>query len=379
VPWGPACWNERLRRPSWRTWHLRGDPLLAPAASATCALSGSVECSHRCASNTRTKASLAVIRGPQGVNGYDTMNDRRRGALIGLAVGDALGAAVEFRRPGSFAPVTGYRNGGPHGLEAGEWTDDTSMALALADSIASVGWDVNDQAGRYVQWWQTGKYSVNGRCFDIGITTRSALGNYVATKNARASGDRSDRASGNGSIMRLAPVPIRFGPLYPGRLDELSRLAEESSLPTHASEQCVSACRYLATLLAALIQGEDRDEVLSPDWNPLKQLDRLQPLHPLIQEVAQGSFRQKQPPAIQGSGWVVKSLEASLWAFHDADAFEEAVLRAVNLGDDADTTGAICGQLAGAYWGESQIPASLRSGLARIDMLENALAGILGA
>ena len=138
------------------------------------------------------------------------MNNRRRGALIGLTVGDALGAAVEFKSPGSFAPVTGYRSGGPHGLEAGEWTDDTSMALALADSIATEGWNLNDQADRYVQWWHTGKYSVNGRCFDIGITTRSALGNYVADKDALASGDRSDRASGNGSIMRLAPVPIRY-------------------------------------------------------------------------------------------------------------------------------------------------------------------------
>ena len=305
------------------------------------------------------------------------MNDRRRGALIGLAIGDALGAAVEFKSPGSFIPVTHYRSGGPHGLKAGEWTDDTSMALALADSIA-LGWNVNDQAERYVKWWKTGKYSVNGRCFDIGITTRSALDNFVANKDALTSGDRSDRASGNGSIMRLAPVPIRFGHLYADQLNELSRLAEESSIPTHASEQCVSACRYLATILAALIHGEDRDEVLSPDWKSLQQLNDIKPLHPLIQEIAEGSFRKKEPPAIQGSGWVVKSLEASLWAFHDAAGFEEAVLRAVNLGDDADTTGAICGQLAGAYWGESGISESLRAGLARMDMLEGALKGIVG-
>jgi len=306
------------------------------------------------------------------------MNDRRRGTLIGLAVGDALGAAVEFKSPGTFPPVTGYRNGGPHRLEAGEWTDDTSMALALADSIASAGWDLNDQASRYVEWWKTGKYSVNGRCFDIGITTSSALANYVAKKNALTSGDRSDRASGNGSIMRLAPVPIRFGHLYAEKLDELSRLAEESSLPTHASEQCLSACRYLATVLAALIHGEDRDTVLSSDWKALKDLNEIKPLHPLILEIAHGGFRQKKPPAIQGSGWVVKSLEASLWAFHDAKSFEDAVLKAVNLGDDADTTGAICGQLAGAYWGESGISESLRSGLARMDMIEAALKGMMG-
>jgi ADP-ribosyl-[dinitrogen reductase] hydrolase len=306
------------------------------------------------------------------------MTNHLRGTLIALAVGDALGAAIEFSSPGSFTPVTAYRGGGPHGLKPGEWTDDTSMALALADSIATVGWDLNDQADRYVQWWKTGKYSVNGQCFDIGITTRNALGNFVAKKNALTSGDRSDRASGNGSIMRLAPVPIGHARLYPDNIEELSRLAAESSIPTHASEQCVSACRYLATVLAALIHGEDRGEVLSPDWRPLRLLNETKPLHPLIQEVAQGSFQQKQPPAIEGSGWVVKSLEAALWAFHDADTFEEAVLKAVNLGDDADTTGAICGQLAGAYWGESGISESLRSGLARMDMLEKALAGIVG-
>jgi ADP-ribosyl-[dinitrogen reductase] hydrolase len=150
-------------------------------------------------------------------------------------------------------------------------------------------------------------------------------------------------------------------------------------LTTHVSEQCRSACRYLATVLAALMHGEDRHTVLSPDWKALQRLHDIKPLHPLIQEVAHGSFRHKQPPAIQGSGWVVKSLEAALWAFVDADDFEEAVLKAVNLGDDADTTGAVCGQLAGAFWGESGIPESLRSGLARTDMIESALAGLLQA
>ncbi len=134
-----------------------------------------------------------------------TRTDRQRGALIGLAVGDALGAAVEFKPPGSFEPVTGYRGGGPHGLGPGQFTDDTSMALALADSIGKVGWDLNDQARRYVAWWQNGEYSVNGRCFDIGITVQGALSRFQRTENANNSGDSSDRASGNGSIMRLAP------------------------------------------------------------------------------------------------------------------------------------------------------------------------------
>jgi ADP-ribosyl-[dinitrogen reductase] hydrolase len=304
-----------------------------------------------------------------------TIPDRQRGTLIGLAIADALGAAVEFRPPDSFPAVTGYRGGGPHGLAAGSWTDDTSMALALADSIASAGWDLDDQARRYLAWYEKGWYSVNGRCFDIGIATRSALHRFSRTGDAKTSGDPSERASGNGSIMRLAPVPIRYAGLFPDRLLELVQLLTASSLPTHASPQCLSACAYLGLVLAALIQGIDREVVLDANWKALREVHAF---HREIADVAEGSFRRKRPPEIAGSGYVVKSLEAALWAFHDAKDFREAVLRAVNLGDDADTTGAVCGQLAGAYWGESGIPVEWREGLARKDMIERALQGLLG-
>ena len=135
-------------------------------------------------------------------------------ASTGLAVGDALGAAVEFKHPGTFKPVTGYRDGGPHRLAAGEWTDDTSMALALADSIVTAGWDLDDQARRYIQWWRKGTYSVNGFCFDIGHTTCWALSRFEQLADARKSGDTSERASGNGSIMRLVPVAIRYAEIF---------------------------------------------------------------------------------------------------------------------------------------------------------------------
>ena len=303
--------------------------------------------------------------------------DRQRGTLIGLAVGDALGAAVEFKSPGTFKLVTDYRAGGPHGLAPGEWTDDTSMALALADSMGKVDWDLNDQAQRYCDWWQEGKYSVNGSCFDIGITVCSALSRFLQSGNARSSGDTAERSSGNGSIMRLAPVPIRYAHLLGSDIHELAKLAVESSLPTHASPQCLSACRYFAIVLAGLINGGEREEVLAPDWKPIAELYASEVFHPAIAEIAAGSFRVRKPPQIQGSGYVVQSLEAALWAFHDATDFEEAILRAVNLGDDADTTGAVCGQLAGAYWGESGIKEEWLSGLARIDMIENALQSVL--
>ena len=304
--------------------------------------------------------------------------DRQRGTLLGLAIGDALGAAIEFRPPGSFPKVTGYRGGGPHGLAPGEWTDDSSMALALAGSIAGAGWNLNDQARRYLAWWQKGEYSVNDRCFDIGITTQSALRRFEKTGNAKTSGDTSERASGNGSIMRLAPVPIRYAHLFLDDLEELVAYLIESSRVTHASPQCLSACAYMGLVLCGLIHGIDRQQVLDAKWEPLRQLKRIHALHPEIEQVAAGSFREKQPSEIVGSGYVVKSLEAALWAFHDAKDFREAVLRAVNLGDDADTTGAVCGQLAGAYWGESGIPQEWREGLARPEMIEKALQGLLG-
>jgi len=186
------------------------------------------------------------------------------------------------------------------------------------------------------------------------------------------------RDCGNGSIMRLAPVVVRYASLFPDRLEELVGKARDSSLPTHASPQCLSACAYLGLVLCGLIHGMDRDEVLAPNWRPLLQLKELRALHPEVAEVAAGSFRQRQPPEIVGSGYVAKSLEAALWAFHDAKDCREAVLRAANLGDDADTTGAVCGQLAGAYWGESGIPAEWLAGLARRDMIEQASCGLLG-
>jgi ADP-ribosylglycohydrolase len=320
---------------------------------------------------TRREPALDCQHGKERAVPLDhSQTDRRRGAILGLAIGDALGAAVEFQPAGSFPEVTGFRAGGPHGLEPGEWTDDTSMALALADSIAEVGWDLTDQAERYVAWWTRGTYSVNGRVFDIGITTVRALQRFRETGDPWTSGDPSPRASGNGSIMRLAPVPVAYVRFFPGQLDLLVDRLVESSRPTHASPQCLSACAYTGVLMAGLLNGVPRDQVLDPQWEPVTKLHERFPMHPEILEVYQGSFRARQPPRIQGSGYVVRSLEAALWAFHDAVDFRHAVLRAVNLGDDADTTGAVCGQLAGAWFGESEIPSEWRRELAGKDQIE---------
>ena len=308
-----------------------------------------------------------------------TRQHRRRGTLLGLAIGDALGAAVEFAPRGTFAPVVGYRGGGPHGLQPGEWTDDTSMALALADSLATRGFDPADQANRYLSWWRDGKYSVNGRCFDIGVATREALARIERGVSANEAGDPSDAKSGNGSLMRLAPIALHYLHLFPEDVVAIGRHAAASSAPTHRSDKCLSACRYFAVILAGLLSGQTRDEVLSPDSPALEELHRASPLHPAILEVARGTFRRKPASEIRGSGYVVDSLEAALWAFHRAPSFSSAVLAAVNLGEDADTTGAVCGQLAGAYFGVEGIPPEWLDGLAKRKWIEDAIARLGGS
>ena len=307
---------------------------------------------------------------------------RRRAALLGLAIGDALGAAVEFKPPGTFTPVVRYRDGGPHKLAPGEWTDDTSMALALADSIASVGWELNDQAARYVEWFRTGKYSVNGRCFDIGGATRAGLMRFERTRDAATAGGDHERSAGNGSIMRLAPVPMAYADWYPDRTGELIRRAADSSLPTHRVSQATSACGYMALLMAALMAGEPLDVALAPDWPHLDTLRATLDVHPEVEHVISGSFRDREPPEIRGTGYVVDCLEAALWALTRQRDFETVVLAAVNLGDDADTTGAVAGQLAGAHWGLDPIrgiPRRLLEGLARREMVEVAAERVIAA
>lgn len=293
----------------------------------------------------------------------DVLAKRRqfcRATLLGLAVGDAVGTTLEFKSPGSFWPLTDMVGGGPFGLKAGQWTDDTSMALCLAASLAERGqFDAADQMRRYVRWWREGYFSSTGRCFDIGNTTRAALSRFEKTGDAYA-GSTDPHTAGNGSLMRLAPVPLFFL----NQPAEAIARAAESSRTTHAAPTAVDACRYFAGLLVGAWRGESKATLLSPHYSPMETGWKKSPLHPEIAAIAEGSFKRRQPPAIRGAGFVVPSLEAALWAFHTTDNFRAGCLAAANLGDDADTTAAIYGQLAGAYYGESAIPAEWLAKLA---------------
>lgn len=305
-----------------------------------------------------------------------TQAERYRGCLLGLAAGDALGATVEFKPRGSFEPMTDIVGGGPHSLNAGEWTDDTSMALCLAASLVEKrGFDLADQLRKYVRWYREGYMSANGVCFDIGNATRQALERFEKTGEPY-SGSTNPKSAGNGSIMRLAPVALFYarGPLYPfgergsGQPFEAVEKCGESSRTTHGAATTIDICRYFGGLIIGAVNGVGKEELLSERYNP--DGGEWEPLTNEMDEIASGSFKHKCPPEIKGSGYVVRSLEAALWAFHNSDSFEEGALLAVNLGDDADTTGAVYGQLAGAYYGESGIPETWRRKLAHRLLIE---------
>jgi ADP-ribosylglycohydrolase len=278
--------------------------------------------------------------------------DRARGCLLGLAVGDALGTSVEFAPPGTFPPVTDIVGGGPFNLEPGQWTDDTAMALCLAASlIEKQGFDPVDQLERYVRWWREGYMSCNGRCFDIGKTIRAALGRFEHTREPYP-GSADPMSAGNGSIMRLAPVPL----FYSGNPRKAIDFAAASSRTTHRAHEAVDACRYLASLIVGLLHGAPREVVLAPGYEAVPGLWDVEPLERPVAKIRRGSFKERQPPQIRASGHVIASLEAALWAFWKAGDFREGALLTANLGEDADTTTAVYGQLAGAAFGMSGIP-----------------------
>jgi len=250
-------------------------------------------------------------------------------------------------------------------LKPGQWTDDTSMALCLAESLAECwGFDPVDQLARYLRWAEDGYLSSTGECFDIGGTVSRALHHFEQTGDPY-SGPTDPYSAGNGSIMRLAPVPLFYAETPREALEKCG----ESSRTTHGTREAVDACRYFGGLIVGALQGRDKDELLAERFSPVPKYWQEHLLAPAIDEIALGSFKDKEPPAIQGTGYVVNSLEAALWAFHCTASYSEGVRKAVNLGNDADTTGAVYGQLAGAFYGELGIPEEWRRKVAMHDLI----------
>lgn len=303
-------------------------------------------------------AGRAVPSIPPG-HDRNAARDRAVGALLGLAVGDAVGAAIEFSPKPRFAVLDDMTQGGPHHLARGQWTDDTAMALALADSLAlTPGLDPADLMRRFLDWRDTGAYSCTGTCFDIGNATSTALERFRRTGEPLA-GSADPDASGNGALMRLAPVAIRH---WRDR-EVLQQVAVLQTRTTHGSPATLAASAVFADLLADAIAGASLPEVLaSPAAGRIE-----------------GGWCGLHRDVVEGSGWVVQALQAAVWAVSRTTDFRSAVLLAANLGDDADTTAAIAGQLAGAIYGAAGIPPEWLDALAWRGRLESAATSLFDA
>jgi ADP-ribosyl-[dinitrogen reductase] hydrolase len=285
--------------------------------------------------------------------------------LLGLACGDAVGAAVEFYPRGRFVPLTDMVGGGKFRLQAGEWTDDTAMALCLAESlIVCRGFDALDQMQRYWRWANEGYWSCRPQAFGMGKTVSKALRRFHQTGDPYAGSD-DPSASGNGSLMRLAPIPMAW------HFDRAQAIhwAIESSRLTHASAECLASCAYFSALIWSALQGvRDKTQLLT-EVNDIA-------LPSSMQRIRDCAFLHATEDDYDGSGHVVATLEAALWAFFSTDSFEQAILRAANLGGDADTTAAVCGQLAGAFYGLDGIPEHWLEKLARRGEIEAMARGL---
>lgn len=289
---------------------------------------------------------------------------RYLGALSGLAAGDALGTTLEFCIRDQHPHHTEMRGGGVFNVAPGEWTDDTAMALCLAESLLNrQSFDPHDQLSRYVRWWREGYMACQGRCIDIGGTTLDALQRFERTQDANAGGTQAYQ-SGNGGIMRLAPAVM-----VANSKQEAVSLAVRSSLTTHASPDCLDAAALMGAVLWRLLQGEPLRKVLAQMPTTPAQGDRILALQ-------SGLFCELSREEVSSSGYVIDTLEAALWCCWQARSLEEALVLAANLGDDADTVAAVTGQLAGAAWGVKALPERWLTTLAwrdKIDQLARAL------
>ncbi|CAF1253576.1 unnamed protein product [Rotaria sordida] len=301
--------------------------------------------------------------------------------MVGMALGDALGAHVEFR-PRAFLlqnPVVDLKAGGTWGLKEGQFTDDTSMALCLAASlVCRRDFVPYDQLVRYKWWYKHGYMSSTGECFDIGAATRDSLCEFEGRQKQFSAThevpfDELDflcdpdllaefnvqcsRAgvAGNGALMRLTPVPLFFY-RHPVHAVKYSGF---SGVITHGDQKAYDACRYYGALIVAALQGATKEELLNDEFYETHISWFAEgPLAPEIMRIANGSYKQNDgyDAGIRGKGYIVNALEAALWAFWSEKTFKKGALAAVNLGDDTDTTAAIYGQLAGAYYGYEKLP-----------------------
>lgn len=293
-----------------------------------------------------------------------------RAGVIGHAIGDALGVPVEFkdRRQLACEPIRDMVDSGTHNMPAGTWSDDTSMEIALLQSLIDKGrFDLEDIMENFYKWWKRGEFTATGETFDIGLTCSGAIVNYCYSGNPLECGEKGERSNGNGSLMRILPVAyVCHNNAIVGN-DRYELVRKVSSL-THAHEISVFGCFFYVNFICHLLNGDNAmvayRKTQQEDYSMFSDSTRKAYYRVLVDNIA--DYNEDE---ISSSGYVLSSLEASLWCLLTTGSYEEAVLKAVNLGDDTDTIGAITGSMAGIYYGYDAIPHEWIEKLQRSDYI----------
>ena len=306
-------------------------------------------------------AAADPMQAPDVLDAARTLRERFQGALMGLAVGDALAAHTQFRKPGSFAPVGDLLGGGPFDLPRGAWTDDTAMALLLAESLLEQdGFDAQDQVERFARWQREGYGSATGQCVGIAANVARSLATAQYKRKPFAGSHDPEQLDKEG-LSRVAPVVMFY---FADAAVAVARAVEATRITAQAP-MVLDCVRLLAAMLHQALAGRDKAAILRPPRDTwFKPNTRLEVL-----AIYEGSYARGSPPEITGGGHVVQALEAALWAFHASDSFREGALLAANLGRDSDVVTATYGALAGAHHGVSAIPGIWRNSLIKQEVI----------
>jgi len=286
------------------------------------------------------------------------MSDNRvLDAVMGLCAGDALGVPVEFmkREDLSLNPVKGMLSGGVHGQPAGTWSDDSSLTFCLMDSLLA-GYDIEDVGLKFQMWLYGNLWTPFGKVFDAGITTRRAIEKLKSGMSALHSGPDDESNNGNGALMRILPL-VFFLRDYPG--EEKFRITDEVSGITHGHIRSKIACAFYVQWGISILEGMEPADAIEKAGaltelhykkmgygNELKYFSRLFSL----------SVKNRSINDLKSDGYVLHTLESAIWCLLNSSSYSDAVLSAVNLGYDTDTTAAVTGGLAGLFYGIENIP-----------------------
>lgn len=293
-------------------------------------------------------------------------------ALFGLAVGDALGVPVEFKSRGTIRqnPVTDMTGYGTHHQPPGTWSDDSSLAFCLAEALLQ-DFDVQLIAQNFVKWLYQNHWTPHGEVFDVGIATQRAIHNLSTGIRPDLAGGFEEHENGNGSLMRILPLLFY---IRDKEIQERYRLTKLVSSLTHGHIRSVIACFYYLEFARQLVERKDKFSIYQHLQSAVPAFLETLSINPaelaLFDRLWNGNIQGLPEEQIHSSGYVIHTLEASIWCLLTTDTYKEAVLKAVNLGEDTDTTGAVTGGLAGLLYGFEHIPAHWITQLARLQDIE---------